>query len=261
MSSKLSAFLFIGVGAVTLTAAFVSDPTKIRTLLLTANGALFCFTGVAIVEQAKIALPMIWIVVAFSALGTLMRGLIPIDILGWLVNLCISIWYTCESHRKAAPTVNSTAATWTTAILALVFATIGFARYRDASSSLQNASHLRDLMQVPAVPEAIAGTLSGNAIVMKRASLDTLNPVWLLGHCGVPITDRMRARRVLNPAHLPERRLVYLAEDKSLIQVVFLDFGHQEWGLPVILDSSGLRYPLDSDQDINHLLSLLPCLR
>jgi len=58
------------------------------------QGSLFVATGLAIVWKKKIAVALVWVIVALSALGVLFRGLIPGDIIVWLLGLLLAIWFT-----------------------------------------------------------------------------------------------------------------------------------------------------------------------
>jgi hypothetical protein len=58
-----------------------------------AQGLLFFGAGLAIVRRKKIAVALVWAVTALSGLGVLFRGLVPLDILVWLVSLGLAIWY------------------------------------------------------------------------------------------------------------------------------------------------------------------------
>jgi hypothetical protein len=69
----------------------VKEPIGIVSSL--AQGLLFLAAGFAIVRRKKIAVMLVWAVTALSGLGVLFRGLIPLDILVWLLGLGLAIWY------------------------------------------------------------------------------------------------------------------------------------------------------------------------
>ncbi|MBI3895888.1 MAG: hypothetical protein HY313_08130 [Acidobacteria bacterium] len=54
---------------------------------------LFGATGLAILQMKKFAVALVWVTVVLSGLGAVFRGLIPLDILLWLVWLGLAIWY------------------------------------------------------------------------------------------------------------------------------------------------------------------------
>lgn len=60
---------------------------------------LFGATGLTIIRRKKMAVMLVWVSIALSALGILLRGLIPLDILLWTGGLGLAIWYT----KKASP--------------------------------------------------------------------------------------------------------------------------------------------------------------
>jgi hypothetical protein len=62
------------------------------------QGLLWVATGLAIVQKKKIAVKLVWINVALYGLGVLFRGLIPGEILVWLLELLLAIWF----KRRAA---------------------------------------------------------------------------------------------------------------------------------------------------------------
>ena len=63
------------------------------------QGLLWVATGLAIVRKNKIAVKLVWVNVALSGLGSLFRGLIPGDILVWLLGLLLAIWFTKKSAK------------------------------------------------------------------------------------------------------------------------------------------------------------------
>jgi ankyrin repeat protein len=55
---------------------------------------LFGATGLAILQMRKIAVSLVWVTTVLSGLGSIFRGLTPLDILLWLVALGLAISYT-----------------------------------------------------------------------------------------------------------------------------------------------------------------------
>jgi ankyrin repeat protein len=58
------------------------------------SGLLCIATGIAILQTQKIAVTLIWVTVVLSGIGVIVRRLVPIDILLWLANLALALWYT-----------------------------------------------------------------------------------------------------------------------------------------------------------------------
>jgi hypothetical protein len=57
------------------------------------QGVLFVGTGVAILGRRRIAVKLVWTVTVLAAIGVAFRGLVPLDILLWLVSLGIAKWF------------------------------------------------------------------------------------------------------------------------------------------------------------------------
>jgi TonB family protein len=65
---------------------------------------LFGATGLAIIRRKKIAVVLVWVTVALSGLGVLLRGFIPIEMLLWMAVLGPAIWYTKKEPPLAEKT-------------------------------------------------------------------------------------------------------------------------------------------------------------
>ncbi len=57
------------------------------------QGLLWAAAGIAITRRRKIAYELVWVIVLLSAAGVIARGLIPIDIVYWLMGLVFAIWF------------------------------------------------------------------------------------------------------------------------------------------------------------------------
>lgn len=58
-----------------------------------AQGLLFTAAGLAIIRRKTIAVTLVWVVTALSGMGVLFRGVIPLDVAVWLLQLLLAIWY------------------------------------------------------------------------------------------------------------------------------------------------------------------------
>jgi hypothetical protein len=82
-------WLFLLAGIVSL---FIGIATETGVTIY--QGLLFGVTGIAIVEMSKFAVALVWTTTVLSGLGVIIRGIIPVDLLLWLVSLGLAIWYT-----------------------------------------------------------------------------------------------------------------------------------------------------------------------
>jgi zinc-ribbon domain len=57
------------------------------------QGLIWLATGIAIVQKRKIAMVLVWVVTVMAGLGTLLRGLIPVEIVVWLLTLWLAFWF------------------------------------------------------------------------------------------------------------------------------------------------------------------------
>lgn len=57
------------------------------------QGLLWAATGLAILQRRKIAIKLLWVITILYGFGILFRGLIPLEILLWIIWLLITIWF------------------------------------------------------------------------------------------------------------------------------------------------------------------------
>jgi len=57
------------------------------------QGILWLATGLAILRRKLIAVRLVWTVVILGALGVLFRGIIPADLVIWLLTLGLAKWF------------------------------------------------------------------------------------------------------------------------------------------------------------------------
>jgi hypothetical protein len=62
------------------------------------QGLLWFATGLAIVRKRKIAVKLVWVNFALYSLGVLSRGLIPGEIIMFLLELLLAIWFTKSAN-------------------------------------------------------------------------------------------------------------------------------------------------------------------
>lgn len=68
------------------------------------QGFIMLATGIAILRQHSKAVGLVWTSTALFALGVLARGIVPLDLLLWLLLLAFAIWFTKKS-KAAKPVI------------------------------------------------------------------------------------------------------------------------------------------------------------
>jgi len=83
-----------------VTPAATASSTKPMGLAAAAfQGLLFLATGLAVLRRKKIAVKLVWTVTVLGAIGVVLRGLIPLDIALWVVNLGIARWFATKAPQ------------------------------------------------------------------------------------------------------------------------------------------------------------------
>jgi hypothetical protein len=83
--------LFASLQATPLPALGASQPIGAASAIV--QGALFLATGLAILKRRLVAVRLVWVSTALAGLGVLMRGIIPIDLVSWVVTLVLAMWF------------------------------------------------------------------------------------------------------------------------------------------------------------------------
>jgi hypothetical protein len=245
---------------------------------------LFGATGLAIIRRKKIAVTLLWVSIALSALGILLRGLIPLDILLWMGGLGLAIWYT----RKASPLLKVpqpqptseplTAPTnsWldgegiclaVVLVVAILFLVLSLVKWSDrelvsrltseATASRKHAENLPRTM----TPEESKAFHEANSKVLQAGQLMTLRPNEVIARCGRPLTDTTRIFTEAKIKGFLRRDISFKNEKGSVVTLLF--WGGTDgygWNFLSMFDA-GAEYRPDTDDEVNHILSALPCMR
>ena len=97
--------LVFGLG---MHAQMQSGPITLR-LVLIAQGLLFLTTGIAILGKKKSAITLVWVTAILGAIGTIARGLVPLDIIAGIATVAFAIWFqmTSQAHAQEKATQSS----------------------------------------------------------------------------------------------------------------------------------------------------------
>ena len=60
------------------------------------QGLLWLATGLAILQRRLIAIRLMWAVVTLAGLGVLVRGIVPLDLLIWILSVLIAKWFSTK---------------------------------------------------------------------------------------------------------------------------------------------------------------------
>lgn len=66
-----------------------------------AQGVLWVAVGLTLIKRHPKATTLVWVLVAFQALGTVARGFIPLDILALGLNATFAFWYGRAVRRES----------------------------------------------------------------------------------------------------------------------------------------------------------------
>lgn len=102
-------FIIAGLGSLIISASSTALTAFAAGAFI--NGLLCIATGIAILRTQKVAVTLIWVNVVLCGIGVLVRRLVPIDILLWLANLGLALWYTRKCRLLTNPEVASSATT------------------------------------------------------------------------------------------------------------------------------------------------------
>lgn len=85
-----------------------SEPVTLW-LVLISQGLLFLTTGFAILGKKKSAITLVWVTVILGAIGTIARGLVPLDIIAEIATVAFAIWFqmTSQAHAQEKATQSS----------------------------------------------------------------------------------------------------------------------------------------------------------
>jgi len=93
------ALLTVAMGLWLVVAAFGSDGSPVTAV---AQAAFWLALAVALFQNHQKAPTLLWVLVVLSGLGTLLRGLRPIEIMAWGLNLWFTIWYNRSVKPRAS---------------------------------------------------------------------------------------------------------------------------------------------------------------
>jgi hypothetical protein len=236
----------------------------------------FGAAGLATIRRKKIAVTLLWVSIALSTLGILLRGLIPMDILLWMGGLGLAIWYT----RKASPLLKVprpqptseplTAPTnsWLDAegigsavvlVVAILFLVLSLSKWSDrelVSRPTSEATASRKHIENPkrtVTPE--------ESKVLQAGDLMTLRPNEVIARCGKPLTDTTRIFTEAKIKGFLRRDISFKNEKGAVLTLLFWGGtdGH-DWNFLSMFDG-GAEYRPDTDDEVNHILFALPCMR
>jgi hypothetical protein len=201
------------------------------------QGVAFCVAGVAVIERSRAALSLVWLTVASYALGVIARGLKPIEILILLMTAGAAVWFTRVISNLGTRVQRFTIGSACVGVaLVILFITTGtfppddpYAKFAAPSKANSSASAKHDSGRI--------------GLILKLSD----NPEWLIGRCGTPVSDKSA-----NLFSITTRDISYLDSDGKPIVFSYLD-GRLN---PRV---SGYR-TYDIDQDLDNLVSVLPCL-
>ncbi|MFA5780513.1 MAG: zinc ribbon domain-containing protein [Elusimicrobiota bacterium] len=60
------------------------------------QGLLFLATGLAIVKKRIVAIKLVWIVIILDGLGVIFRGIVPLDLMTWIVSFGLAKWFSSK---------------------------------------------------------------------------------------------------------------------------------------------------------------------
>ena len=60
------------------------------------QGLVWLATGLAILQRRLIAIRLMWVVVILAGLGVLLRGIVPLDLLMWILSVAIAKWFSTK---------------------------------------------------------------------------------------------------------------------------------------------------------------------
>jgi zinc ribbon protein len=234
---------------------------------------LFGATGLAIIRRKKMAVMLVWVSIALSALGILLRGLIPLDILLWVVSLGLALWYTKKAPQllnraQPQPTPEPPTAHTNSSldgqgiglavvlIVAILFLVWSLAKWND-----------RELASRPTSEATASGKHRENpkrtmtpeeSKLLQESDLLSLTLDKLIARCGKPLTDTTRIFTEATIKGILRRDISYKNENGSVVTLIFWKgVEYHDWNFLAMVDG-GVEYRNAEDSD--HILSTLPCI-
>lgn len=102
--ASLFAWLYIIAGVFVfglgMHAQIQSEPVTLW-LVLIVQGLLFLTTGQAILGKKKSAITLVWVTATLGAIGTIARGLVPLEIIAEIATVAFAIWFQRTSQANA----------------------------------------------------------------------------------------------------------------------------------------------------------------
>lgn len=96
----LTAVYLLVAGILTLVAGFEATPRPslgadrpIGPVVAIGEGALFLVTGLAILKKRIVAITLVWVTTILAAFGVISRGVIPLDVITWLLTVWLARWF------------------------------------------------------------------------------------------------------------------------------------------------------------------------
>jgi hypothetical protein len=227
-----------------------------------------------IASRTKIAVTLVWVSITLSALGIVLRGLIPLHILLWLGGLGLAIWYTNKASLHSTlvqlePTsvsLTSRPNSWldgegvgltVVLIVTILFFLSSLAKWTNRGlgpepTAESAANHEQRSAKPTMTPEELTK--------VQQADLYLLTLNKLVVRCGEPMTDKTRAFTEAKIKGIMRRDLSYKSEKGSVIMLTFWNGSSggksKNWEFLSMLDG-GVEYRAE---DSSHILSALPCM-
>lgn len=256
---------------------------------------LYVATGIAIIRRMKAAVPLVWVNVALSALGAILRGLTPLEIFLWLVSVGLAIWYTKKApllvmgpqslaaqspagrSRKLAE--NSKLGLAISMILMIVFV-VFVLKWSDPASAPQPVSEaggrqVHEQKTERAITPGKSITLQETEKTLQEAEKSTklsrvltLTPDKLIARCGDPLGDKiepfeaskLKSESFRGATIKLRRDISYRDENGLTVTLMFTDvLGDNYWIFGIMFDT-GTEYDIYRDANLRHMLSRLPCI-
>jgi tetratricopeptide (TPR) repeat protein len=92
----VAALKLLGIQASTPPPTPFAHSPSIGTASAMFQGLLWLATGLAILQRRLIAIRLMWAVVILSGLGVLVRGIVPLDLLIWILSVVIAKWFSTK---------------------------------------------------------------------------------------------------------------------------------------------------------------------
>lgn len=162
-----------------------NQPITILSALVQA--ALFGATGWAILLEKNFAVKLVWTTTILAGIGVILRGIVPLDLLVWLVTLGLAIWY--ARTMSAAPGAGKETAT----PLATARASSASKRQRqdekDQTARGNDRSNSLEIAARPAEPQETTPSPEHDKHPLEQQSFEPQFHVVLIAGCFILVTS------------------------------------------------------------------------